>query len=42
VGRNVDEIFRLVQAFQYADKNGELCPASWKPGDLTLVKNHEH
>ncbi|MBK8189645.1 MAG: peroxiredoxin [Vampirovibrionales bacterium] len=34
VGRNVDEIHRLVQAFQ----SGELCPVGWKPGEKTLGK----
>ncbi len=37
VGRNVDETLRLVQAFQYVDKHGEVCPASWKPGERTMV-----
>ena len=37
VGRNVDEIFRLVQAFQFTDKYGEVCPAKWKPGKKTMV-----
>lgn len=32
VGRNVDEFLRLVQALQYTDKHGEVCPAKWKPG----------
>lgn len=32
VGRNVDEVLRLVQAFQYTDKHGEVCPSKWKPG----------
>lgn len=36
VGRNIDESFRLVQAFQYTDKYGEVCPAQWNPGDATL------
>merc|ERR1719216_744499 len=36
VGRNVDEYLRLIQAFQYADKNGEVCPAQWKPGSKTI------
>lgn len=36
VGRNVEETFRLVQAFQYADKYGEVCPASWTPGAATM------
>lgn len=34
VGRNVDEILRLLQAFQ----SGELCPVGWKPGQKTLGK----
>ena len=32
VGRSVDETLRLVQAFQYTDKHGEVCPANWTPG----------
>lgn len=37
VGRSVDETLRLVQAFQYTDKHGEVCPAGWKPGADTIV-----
>lgn len=36
VGRNVDEIIRLIKAFQFVDSHGEVCPANWKPGDLTM------
>uniref|UniRef100_F7DVI5 thioredoxin-dependent peroxiredoxin n=1 Tax=Ornithorhynchus anatinus TaxID=9258 RepID=F7DVI5_ORNAN len=36
VGRSVDETLRLVQAFQYTDKHGEVCPAGWKPGSETI------
>ena len=36
VGRNADEYVRLVQAFQYTDEYGEVCPASWKPGKATM------
>ncbi|XP_065573623.1 peroxiredoxin 2-like [Artemia franciscana] len=36
VGRSVDETLRLVQAFQFTDKHGEVCPAGWKPGDKTM------
>jgi len=32
VGRSVDETLRLVQAFQFTDKHGEVCPAGWTPG----------
>ena len=27
VGRNVDEVLRLVQGYQYVDQHGEVCPA---------------
>ena len=36
VGRSVDETLRLVQAFQFTDKHGEVCPAGWKPGSDTV------
>jgi peroxiredoxin (alkyl hydroperoxide reductase subunit C) len=41
VGRSVDETLRLVQAFQYTDKHGEVCPANWKPGSPTIIPNPE-
>ncbi|XP_061723172.1 peroxiredoxin-2-like [Cydia pomonella] len=31
VGRSVDETLRLVKAFQFSDKHGEVCPANWNP-----------
>jgi len=36
VGRNVDEIIRLIKAFQFVEKHGEVCPANWQPGDKTM------
>jgi len=39
VGRSVDETLRLVQAFQYTDIHGEVCPANWKPGSATIIPN---
>ncbi|CAH0723022.1 unnamed protein product, partial [Brenthis ino] len=36
VGRSVDETLRLVQAFQFTDKHGEVCPANWTPGAKTI------
>jgi len=36
VGRSVDETLRLVQAFQFTDEHGEVCPAGWKPGAATM------
>jgi len=36
VGRNVDEILRLVKGYQFVDENGEVCPANWQPGQATI------
>jgi len=37
VGRSVDEVLRLVEAFQYTDTHkGEVCPANWKKGSATI------
>ena len=37
IGRDARELLRKVQAAQYvATHNGEVCPASWKPGANTL------
>lgn len=41
VGRSVDETLRLVQAFQYTDVHGEVCPAGWKPGQDTIIPDPE-
>jgi len=32
VGRSVDETLRVVKAFQYVEKHGEVCPADWNQG----------
>ncbi|XP_028142509.1 peroxiredoxin 1 [Diabrotica virgifera virgifera] len=36
VGRSIDETLRLVQAFQFTDEHGEVCPVGWKPGQKTM------
>lgn len=36
VGRSVEETVRLIQAFQFTDKHGEVCPANWRPGGETI------
>jgi len=41
VGRSTDETLRLLQAFQYTDKHGEVCPAGWHPGSATIIPNPE-
>ena len=41
VGRNVNEFLRQVEAWQHAEKTGEVCPANWRPGKKTLPVNTE-
>jgi peroxiredoxin (alkyl hydroperoxide reductase subunit C) len=41
VGRSVDETLRLVQAFQFTDEHGEVCPANWRPGAKTMKPDPE-
>jgi peroxiredoxin 3 len=41
VGRNVNETLRLVKAFQFTDKHGEVCPANWKEGEPTMEASHD-
>ncbi|CAI4232669.1 unnamed protein product [Auanema sp. JU1783] len=36
VGRSVDETLRLIQAFQFVEEHGEVCPAGWTPGKDTI------
>lgn len=36
VGRNVEEYARLVEAYQYTAKHGEVCPAGWTKGSDTM------
>lgn len=33
LGREVDEMLRLVDALQFTEQYGEVCPAGWKKGD---------
>ena len=33
LGRNVDETLRMVDALQFTDEHGEVCPAGWKKGE---------
>ena len=33
IGRNVDEILRVIDAIQFHEKHGEVCPANWRKGE---------
>ncbi len=32
IGRNVDEILRVLDAIQFSEEHGEVCPANWQKG----------
>lgn len=37
LGRNIDELIRLVDALQYHEQHGEVCPAGWNKGTKAMV-----
>ncbi|ELT91678.1 hypothetical protein CAPTEDRAFT_17785 [Capitella teleta] len=39
VGRSVDETLRLIKAFQFVEKHGEVCPANWTSESETIKPN---
>ena len=36
LGRSVEEALRMLDALQFFEANGEVCPANWKPGSPTM------
>lgn len=40
LGRNVDEALRMVDALQFFEENGEVCPANWSKGKEGMVADH--
>jgi peroxiredoxin (alkyl hydroperoxide reductase subunit C) len=41
LGRSVDEALRMVDALQFFEENGEVCPADWHKGADGLKASHE-
>ena len=41
LGRNVDEAIRMVDALQFTEEHGEVCPADWNKGESGMVASHE-
>ena len=37
LGRNVDEMIRMVDALAHHQEHGEVCPAGWKSGDVAMT-----
>lgn len=36
LGRSIDEALRLVDALQFTEEHGEVCPANWKEGEKSM------
>lgn len=41
LGRNVDETLRMVDALQFFEENGEVCPANWTKGSEGMKESHQ-
>ena len=41
LGRNVDEMLRMVDALQFHEEHGEVCPAGWNKGDKGMSASPE-
>jgi len=41
LGRSVDEALRILEALQFHEQHGEVCPANWKPGEEAMKPTPE-
>lgn len=41
IGRNIDELLRLVDALQFTEEHGEVCPAGWQKGETAMKATKE-
>jgi peroxiredoxin 2/4 len=41
LGRSVDEALRMLDALQFTEQHGEVCPANWKEGDEGMRETSE-
>jgi peroxiredoxin (alkyl hydroperoxide reductase subunit C) len=41
LGRSVDEVIRVIDALQFTEEYGEVCPADWKKGEKALTATQE-
>tara|TARA_B100000586_G_scaffold249770_1_gene207880 strand:- start:36 stop:623 length:588 start_codon:yes stop_codon:yes gene_type:complete len=39
LGRNIDEVLRMVDALLFTEKHGEVCPANWQEGRKAMAPN---
>jgi len=36
IGRNIEEFLRIIEALQFHEEHGEVCPANWKKGEKSM------
>lgn len=41
LGRNIDEMIRLIDALHHVEKHGEVCPANWEEGKEAMKATKE-
>jgi peroxiredoxin 2/4 len=41
LGRSIDEVLRMIDALQFSEKHGEVCPADWRQGKEALKPTHD-
>lgn len=41
LGRNIDEMLRIVDAWHHVQEHGEVCPANWNEGDDAMAESRE-
>jgi peroxiredoxin 2/4 len=41
IGRNMDDVVRVVEALQFFEENGQVCPAGWNKGDEGMLNTPE-
>lgn len=41
LGRNIDEMLRMIDALQFTEEHGEVCPAGWNKGDKGMKADTE-
>ncbi|MEK9657469.1 MAG: peroxiredoxin [bacterium] len=41
LGRSIDEVLRMVDALQFFEENGEVCPVNWQKGQKAMTADQE-
>ena len=41
LGRNMNELIRMIQALQFFEENGQVCPSGWNTGDTGMINTPE-